>query len=500
MSSTIENEDEWTKLDISNRKIRTLSPNISIYSNLTELYLQNNSLKALPLSFFSSLTNLQHLDLSNNQFSWVQLQICNLLDLKVLNLNWNQIRELPNEMGKLFRLESLMLDGNPISKPTPDVLNKDTSYIIGYLRDRMQAGDSPPPRKWIKPSIVPNYSYNKEPLRVISYNVLAESYVDVDRIQYCPSWALPWDYRKKRILNEILYYKADVICLQEVEHKQFVNFFEPELAEKGYVGKFQPKSRARTMDHYSSLNVDGCCIFWKEEYFTFVDQHIIEYQALCMQKHETIAKEGLNRIMTKDNVALAVLLQPIAELALNDDSGILFVNTHMHWDPLFSDVKLMQVKMLMEEIEDFVGRYENELPIVCCGDFNVTPDSGAYKLISTGKIEKDHADWLGYDYGEYSSEPLTHSLHFKSSYSAVLGGEPDFTNYTSDFIGVLDYIWFSDDFLTTQKVLETVSSDIVKSHNGALPNPWMCSDHIPIVAEIHEKHTWENFEEFENNN
>lgn len=29
--------------------------------------------------------------------------------------------------------------------------------------------------------------------------------------------------------------------------------------------------------------------------------------------------------------------------------------------------------------------------------------------------------------------------------------------------------------------------EVVISHNGALPNPFMCSDHIPIVADIYGK-------------
>lgn len=38
-------------------------------------------------------------------------------------------------------------------------------------------------------------------MRVLCYNVLAESYAMNDRINYCPSWALVWDYRKQRILK-----------------------------------------------------------------------------------------------------------------------------------------------------------------------------------------------------------------------------------------------------------------------------------------------------------
>jgi hypothetical protein len=51
---------------------------------------------------------------------------------------------------------------------------------------------------------------------------------------------------------------------QEVEAEQYSVFFYPQIANRGYQGLFHSKSRARTMDEYSSRTVDGCCIFWKD--------------------------------------------------------------------------------------------------------------------------------------------------------------------------------------------------------------------------------------------
>lgn len=82
------------------------------------------------------------------------------MQLVELNLNWNQIRELPVEIGKLFRLEKLMIDGLPLVKPPQDILAKGCKSIVRYFKDRLQgtllivltdskAGDPPPPRVWI---------------------------------------------------------------------------------------------------------------------------------------------------------------------------------------------------------------------------------------------------------------------------------------------------------------------------------------------------------------
>jgi hypothetical protein len=56
-----------------------------------------------------------------------------------------------------------------------------------------------------------------------------------------------------------------------------------------------------------------------------------------------------------------------------------------------------------------------------------------------------------------------------------------------DFVGALDYIWYTDSTLSVERVLQIPSEEVVLSHNGALPNPFMCSDHIPIVADVYGK-------------
>lgn len=55
--------------------------------------------------------------------------------------------------------------------------------------------------------------------RVLCYNVLAESYALSERINYCPSWALAWEYRKHRILKEIASY---VRFLDVLFHSPFI--------------------------------------------------------------------------------------------------------------------------------------------------------------------------------------------------------------------------------------------------------------------------------------
>lgn len=51
---------------------------------------------------------------------------------------------------------------------------------------------------------------------VLTYNILSDIYVYVDKYHYCPTWALTWEYRRRNLLLEIVLYDADILCLQEV--------------------------------------------------------------------------------------------------------------------------------------------------------------------------------------------------------------------------------------------------------------------------------------------
>ena len=64
-----------------------------------------------------------------------------------------------------------------------------------------------------------------------------------DAYPYCAPWALPWNYRRRTILRELVNYRTDVMCLQEVQADHFENFLEPELAKYNYAGVYKCKTR-----------------------------------------------------------------------------------------------------------------------------------------------------------------------------------------------------------------------------------------------------------------
>ena len=77
-------------------------------------------------------------------------------------------------------------------------------------------------------------------------------------------------------------------------------------------------------------------------------------------EHANGHEDMLNRVMTKDNIALAALLQTKEacwENGLPPDhkevgQHILVCSAHIHWDPEFCDVKLIQTMMLMERLRE----------------------------------------------------------------------------------------------------------------------------------------------------
>jgi 2',5'-phosphodiesterase len=64
-------------------------------------------------------------------------------------------------------------------------------------------------------------------VRVVSYNILADLYAETEASKtvlhsHCPLYVLNIDYRRQLLVKELLGYKGDIVCLQEVDSKLFV--------------------------------------------------------------------------------------------------------------------------------------------------------------------------------------------------------------------------------------------------------------------------------------
>jgi CCR4-NOT transcription complex subunit 6 len=350
---------------------------------------------------------------------------------------------------------------------------------------------------------------------VMCYNVLCDRYATRQQYGYCPQWALNWEYRKKGILDEVRHYGADIVTLQEVETDQFYNFFLPELKREGYEGIFSPKSRAKTMSELDRKHVDGCAIFWRLTKFSLIKEHLVEFNQVAMANAEG-SDVMLNRVMTKDNIALAALLETKEQCWENGvptdqvNQPLLVATAHIHWDPEFCDVKLIQTMMLIDQLkricDDSSGTGDqlhsfrpsghkvydrNSIQLLLCGDFNSLPESGVVEYLQNGRIRADHVDFKDLLYKSTLQKMLSHSTNeqhythpFKLS-SVFDKNIMPYTNYTYDFKGMIDYIFYPKESMRPLGFLGPISEDWLKENKVVgCPHPHITSDHFSLLVEL----------------
>ncbi|KAK9129048.1 hypothetical protein Syun_017845 [Stephania yunnanensis] len=294
---------------------------------------------------------------------------------------------------------------------------------------------------------------------VLSYNILAEVYASSELYGYCPSWALSWTYRRQNLLREIVGYKADIICLQEV-----------------YNG--------------TAYAIDGCATFFRRDKFSHVKKYEVEFNKAAQSLTDAVVpipqkKTALSRLL-KDNVALIAVLE-----AKFSNHGV---------DTPGKRQLLCVVHTLLKGLEKIA--VSADIPMLVCGDFNSMPASAPHALLAMGKVDQMHPDLATDPLGILRpSSKLTHQLPLVSAYSSFarmgvgLGLEPQrrkmdpttneplFTNCTRDFIGTVDYIFYTADSLTVESLLELLDEDSLRK-DTALPSPEWSSDHIALLAEF----------------
>ncbi|GGD28656.1 COR domain-containing protein [Hyunsoonleella pacifica] len=114
---------------------------ISFINTLENLNLSENRINSLKDDVFTGLENIEELDLSFNELTYLPTSIGNLTKLKKLNLSGNKITSLPKEFENLISLESLELEGNPIGRVPVEIASQGVSGIINYylsLGDNVQ--------------------------------------------------------------------------------------------------------------------------------------------------------------------------------------------------------------------------------------------------------------------------------------------------------------------------------------------------------------------------
>ena len=126
------------ELRLDDNQLRALPANVfDKLSNLKELFLDGNRLSALPANVFDELTNLTKLFLSNNRLSSLPEDIFDpLTDLKILAINTNKLSSLQSGVfDQLTNLTRLYLNSNQLSSLPENTFDQLTKLTLLNLFD-----------------------------------------------------------------------------------------------------------------------------------------------------------------------------------------------------------------------------------------------------------------------------------------------------------------------------------------------------------------------------
>ncbi|XP_050739704.1 uncharacterized protein LOC127010031 [Eriocheir sinensis] len=104
-------------------------------SMIHRVSLQDNKLVDLPAASLSLLTHVTWLDLRYNLLAYLPQEISALVSLQVLLLQGNRLTALPTSLGMLPALVTLQVSDNPLTFPPETVIRGGAKSILQFLRE-----------------------------------------------------------------------------------------------------------------------------------------------------------------------------------------------------------------------------------------------------------------------------------------------------------------------------------------------------------------------------
>ena len=284
------------------------------------------------------------------------------------------------------------------------------------------------------------------PLRLITYNILADALCMTSKHSYCDaaerSWGDASAGRCQRLLAEILSYDADVVCLQECNTRCFDEFCcEMGDGTGGAPAATSEERRIYAGFHHSSFlsSASDAAAARESETGLAVFVRSSAWRPAAIKAHRLGSLDDAHRhsgrlaqkLRDQSDSLLLLLLQHTASGA-----RVVIGNTHLHWDPRWPHLKASQGELAARCLDEFAsstGRGTTAarraggragpvaapslLPsVVLAGDFNSVPvlqpsflraeaqaalpsplppswqASALYRLLSTGSVPPDHPE------------------------------------------------------------------------------------------------------------
>lgn len=309
-------------------------------------------------------------------------------------------------------------------------------------------------------------------VRVMTYNILADMYVsrEVDDETFMFPHVKYEHIRKTRrmpmIVAEILAYKADIICLQEVDGAIYDAYFDPVMKAMGYDGFYSNKA---------SCQREGCALFWSKETFEKDEAFSISLRDLfdldnteqSPDSHATRdnightskpnyrrwdSMKGIHNLLKSHPELRRVTMEKIGQIlqvvklkvkATGDchPKKIVVGNTHLFYHPMADHIRAMQTYVVCKKIDE-VRRCEADAPpypLILCGDLNSDPLSGASQLLFSRSVEPDHHDcWKHLN--EYQWDMGNNEYMLEHQYIGNSAGSTDFKYEEEEFKNAVEDI------------------------------------------------------------
>lgn len=267
----------------------------------------------------------------------------------------------------------------------------------------------------------------------------------------CPVDALNWEERKYLILEEILTYRPDILCLQEVDH--YYDTFQPVMASLGYHGTFLAKPWSPCLDVEQNNGPDGCALFFRRSRFSLHATAHLRLSAMMLPTNQVAIVQTLSCQATGQQLCIAVT-------HLKARSG---------WERLRSAQGadfLQKLQSITSQDGSHCKASPSSIPLIVCGDFNAEPTEDVYRRFSSSPLGLNSA------YKLLSSDRQT---------------EPAYTTWkirpSGETCSTLDYIWYTDDTLSVECLLDIPTEEQVGPDR--LPSYHYPSDHISLLCDIH---------------
>ncbi|GFP85846.1 carbon catabolite repressor protein 4 homolog 5 [Phtheirospermum japonicum] len=224
-------------------------------------------------------------------------------------------------------------------------------------------------RKWTYSARdVSNYN---DRVVIVSYNILgaenARNHPELYR-RVSPKH-LDWDYRKKLLCKEVKDYQASILCFQEVDHFDDLNEI---LGKDGFRGLYKARG---------GESQDGCAIFWKAELFTLLHKENIEFERFGLRNN--IAQLCVLKVCR--SVVFCKLCMH-ACFSATTSRRLVVGNTHVLYNPKRGDIKLGQMRMLLEKAHELSQEW-GTIPVVITGDLNSLPQSAMYQFLASSEVK-----------------------------------------------------------------------------------------------------------------